>query len=98
MKMILAVYNVAVDEEVMEAVRAAGACCFTKWPRVIGSGKRTGPRLDDHVWPGANSMAMFVVPEELAPKVMQALQHLRATIGAQEGVKAFLLNVEQQLG
>lgn len=98
MKMIMAVYNVAVDEDVMQAVTAAGVSCFTKWPRVIGKGKRTGPRLDDHIWPGANAVAMFVVPDELAPKVMAVLDGLRRSIGAQEGIKAFLLNVEQQLG
>lgn len=97
MKMILVVCNVAVDEEVMEAVRTAGACCFTKWPRVVGAGQRTGPRLDNHVWPGANSMTMLVVPDDRAPAVMAALRKLRETIGRQEGVKAFLLNVEQQL-
>jgi nitrogen regulatory protein PII len=98
MKMIMAVYNVAVDEDVMEAVTAAGVTCFTKWPRVLGKGKRTGPRLDDHIWPGANAVAMFVVPDELAPTVMGVLAGLRESLGATEGIKAFLLNVEQQLG
>jgi nitrogen regulatory protein PII len=97
MKMVLAVYNMAVDEEVMEAVRQAGVKCYTKWPRVLGEGQTTGPRLDDHIWPGANCVTMMVVPDELAPKVMETLKGLRDTIGQKEGVKAFLLNVEQQL-
>lgn len=96
MKMILAVYNIAVDNEVMEAVQAAGAVCYTKWPRVVGEGKSTGPRLDDHIWPGANTMTMMVVPDEKAAAVMAAIQRLRDTIGKTEGVKAFLLNVEGQ--
>ena len=97
MKMILAVYNVAVDDEVLEAVRAAGVKCYTKWPRVLGEGQRTGPRLDDHIWPGANCVTMMVVPDELTGKVMEAIRDLRETIGQTEGVKAFVLNVEQQL-
>lgn len=97
MKMVLAVYNVAVDEEVMEAVREAGVACYTKWPRVVGEGQTTGPRLDDHIWPGANCATLMVVPDELVPKVMSVLQGLRDTIGRTEGVKAFVLNVEQQL-
>jgi nitrogen regulatory protein PII len=97
MKMVLAVYNIAVDPEVMEAVHQAGVQCYTKWPRVVGEGKQTGPRLDDHIWPGANAMMMMVVADELAPKVMEVLKGLRDTIGQTEGVKAFLLNVEGQL-
>lgn len=97
MKMILAIYNVAIDNEVMDAVQAVGVKCYTKWPRVIGEGQQTGPRLDDHIWPGANAMMMMVVDAALAPKVMEALQKLRDTIGKTEGVKAFMMNVEAQL-
>ena len=97
MKMVLAVYNVAVDDEVMEAVRRVGVKCYTKWPRVLGEGQKTGPRLDDHIWPGANCVTMMVVPDELAGKVMEAIKGLRQSIGQAEGVKAFVLNVEQQL-
>ena len=97
MKMVLAVYNVAVDDEVMEAVREAGVKCYTKWPRVLGDGQKTGPRLDDHIWPGANCVTMMVVDDEMAAKVMEVLGGLRETIGRMEGVKAFLLNVEQRL-
>ena len=98
MKMIMAVYNVAVDDDVMEAVTEAGVSCFTKFPRVVGKGKRSGPRLDNHVWPGANTVTLMVVPDEKAAAVMAALAALRESVGATEGVKAFLLNVEQQLG
>jgi nitrogen regulatory protein PII len=97
MKMILAVYNVAVHDEVLQAVRKAGVHCYTTWPRVIGRGKRTGPRLDTTVWPGANSVTMMVVSDEIAPRVMDALAELRATLGATEGIKAFQLPVERQL-
>lgn len=97
MKMILAIYNIAVDTEVMEAVHQVGVKCYTKWPRVIGEGQQTGPRLDDHIWPGANTMMMMVVPDQTAAKVMEALKGLREAIGKTEGVKAFLLNVEGQL-
>jgi nitrogen regulatory protein PII len=97
MKMVLAVYNVAVDDEVMEAVRKAGVKCFTKWPHILGEGQKTGPRMDNHTWPGANCATMMVVPDELVGRVMGAIGGLRETIGQREGIKAFVLNVEQQL-
>lgn len=96
MKMVMAVYNIGVDEEVMEAMDEMGVTCFTKMPRVVGKGQTTGPRLDDAVWPGANTLALFVLPDARAQEVMEAFGHLRATIGRKAGVKAFLLNVEQQ--
>lgn len=97
MKMVLAIYNVAVDSEVMEAMRQVGVQFYTKWPRVIGEGQQTDPRLDDHIWPGANTMMMMVVPDDQAARVMEVLKGLRDTIGKTEGVQAFLLNVEGQL-
>jgi nitrogen regulatory protein PII len=97
MKMILAIYNIAIDVEIMEAVRQAGIQFYTKWPRVVGEGPRTGPRLDDHIWPGANMMMMMVAADELAANVMEALKGLRQSIGKTEGLQAFLLNVEGQL-
>ena len=96
MKMVMAVYNIGVDEEVMAAMEELGVTCFTKVPRVVGTGKTTGPRLDDAVWPGANTMAFFVLPEGREEVVMQAFAHLRGTIGKKAGIKAFLLGVEAQ--
>jgi hypothetical protein len=80
----------------MAAMEELGVTCFTKVPRVVGTGKTTGPRLDDAVWPGANTMAFFVLPEGRAEVVMQAFAHLRGTIGKKAGIKAFLLGVEAQ--
>jgi len=97
MKMVMAVYNVAVDDDVMEAVHKAGIKCYTKWPRTVGEGQQTGPRLDSHIWPGANSVMMMIVPDEMVSSVMESLKELRESIGVTEGVKAFVLNVESQL-
>ncbi len=96
MKMVMAVYNIGVDEEIMASMEEMGVTCFTKIPRVVGKGKTTGPRLDDAVWPGANTLALFVLPDERAQAVMEAFKHLRATIGQKAGVKAFLLGIEGQ--
>ena len=96
MKLLLAVYNVAMDADVMNALEETGVFCFTKWPRVVGRGRKTGPRLDTHIWPGANTAAMFVLEDELAQKAMNAIKDLRKKMG-HEGIKAFLLNVEDKL-
>jgi len=96
MKMLRAVYNIVIDEEVTAAVEAIGVHCFTKWPRVLGRGKKTGPRMDTHIWPGANTVTMFVLEDDMAKKAMKVMEGLRERLG-NEGVKAFLLNVEDKL-
>ncbi|MGQ9589022.1 MAG: PG0541 family transporter-associated protein [Planctomycetota bacterium] len=93
MKLVLAVYNMAADEEVMEAVRSAGVEHYTKWPRVLGAG-RTGPRLDEHVWPGANCVLLMALPEDGAARVLEALRALGETVGRNEGLRAFVVPIE----
>ncbi len=98
MKMVLVVYNISVEEEVQEVLRKADVPCFTQWPRLLGKGVSTGPRMDTSVWPGANSALMTVVEDARARELLQAFQHLREGEAAREGVKAFLLPVEAMTG
>ena len=95
MKLVMAVYNMAVEEEVVAAATAVGALHYTKVPRVVGVGGSAGPRLDNHVWPGANALTLFVVEDALANALADALAALRGEVGQNGAVKAFVLNVER---
>ena len=97
-KMLLVVFNISIEDEVMEIINKKGTPCFTRWPRVIGRGVSTGPKMDNDVWPGANSAVMIVTTEKQALEIMADIQALRDEIGSHEGVKAFLLNVEKMTG
>ncbi len=98
LKMLLIVYNIALEDEVGDLMKAQGAPCFTQWPRLVGKGVSTGPKMDNDVWPGANSAIFTVLPEPKAREVMAAVQALRDEVGSHEGIKAFLLNVEEMTG
>lgn len=98
LKMVMLVFNISIQEEVMEILAAQGAACFTQWPRVVGKGATTGPKMDNDIWPGANSSVITVLPEPQANKLFDAIQELRDEIGSHEGVKAFILNVEKMTG
>lgn len=98
MKMVLVVYNIFVEEEVQEVLQKAQVPCFTQWPRLLGKGLSTGPRMDTSVWPGANSALMTVTDDEKAQSLLEAFQRLREGAARREGVKAFLLNVEAMTG
>lgn len=94
MKLIFLVYNISIEEDVRILLRDQQIEGFTQWPRLLGRGKSTGPRMDDNVWPGANSAIMAVVPDEKAPAFMAAIQALRDGDARREGIKAFQLPVE----
>ena len=98
LKMLMIVFNISIEDEVMEIVNKRGAICYTRWPRLVGRGVSTGPKMDNDVWPGANSAIMTVQPEATALDIMKDIQELRDEIGSHEGIKAFLLNVEKMTG
>ena len=98
MKLLLVIYNIAIETELFDVMEQNGLECFTKWPRVVGKGKTTGPKMDNDVWPGANASIFSVMPEEKAKKMLDAIAKLRDEIGMYEGVKAFILNVEAMTG
>jgi nitrogen regulatory protein PII len=94
MKMVMIVYNEAIDEEVMGSLLA---CCiggFTKWQRVLGQGKISEPHLDSSVWPGTNNVCMAVVENEKVKPLLEQVKGLRKQLG-KEGIKAFVLPVEE---
>jgi len=97
MKLVMAMYNMTADDEVMAAAAGVGVVSFTKVPRVVGVGRSAGPRLDSHVWPGANTLTLFVVEDALAGVLADALAALRGELGKNGAVKAFVLNVERMV-
>ena len=98
MKMLLVIYNIAIETELFELLNKNGLECFTQWPRVLGKGPSTGPKMDSAVWPGANASIFTVLPAEKATQRLQAIGKLREAVGQHEGIKAFILNVEAMTG
>lgn len=98
MKCITAFYNVATDDEVMEILDEVGIEEYSKIPRCQGKGQQTGPRLDSHVWPGFNVTLIIVVNDDMATKLMQALQTFRdGPTGRRTGIYAYQTTVEAEL-
>lgn len=93
-KIILISYNVAIDEEVMEALKKMGISGYTKLPKVLGDGKTSGPRLDSHIWPGANSLLFLAVDDDKKDQILAQVRKMRQRLG-KEGIKAFVLPLEE---
>ena len=64
MKAVLIIYNVAIHDEVMEALGSVDAADrFTRIERVTGRGVSSGPHMGTHVWPAYNTAVLMVVED-----------------------------------
>lgn len=94
-RMILIVYNEAIDSEIMAVLdRVRPAMPFTKWDRVMGRGEVSEPHLLDHIWPKGNRVVMTCCEPREARELMEGLQQLRRRY-AKEGLRAFAWDIDE---
>jgi nitrogen regulatory protein PII len=94
MKMVMVVYNEAVDNEVMEILESCAQKNYTKITGVFGRGTSSGTHLGTDIWPGRNNILYVACEESPAKKLIVLIRQLRKSLGA-EGVKAFLMPIEE---
>jgi len=94
MKMVMIVYNEAIDAEVMEILEACGLKNYTLTAAAFGRGSRSGTHLGNDIWPGRNNILYTVCQDTDAKLILSKIRELRKILG-HEGVKAFILPVEE---
>ena len=95
MKFLVIAYNESIDDEVMSALSVVGSeCCYTKWRKVLGRGRKSGPHLDSHVWPKANNVLAVALEDDQCRALMKEVYRLRAELG-HHGIKAFQFPLEE---
>ena len=88
MKRIEIIANRAVESDLHEALKKAGAARhYTKFPVTHGVGS-SGPRMGDHVWPEENFVMVVYCDEEEAAKIRKVIAELKSFF-VQEGIKIF---------
>jgi|YNPNPStandDraft_1061719.scaffolds.fasta_scaffold110290_2 nitrogen regulatory protein PII len=92
-KMLILIYNNALERVVLECIDECEVTCFTVIPKVFGRGKSGGPRLGTPVWPGENAMLLVVDSEERIRALVEHAKKLKAQHHG-KGIKAFVLPVE----
>ena len=98
LKLVTIYANISIAEDVLDAFHALGIEFYTQFPRIVGNGPATGPRLDSHVWPGANTGFQVVADEALVSRLMDRLQEMRdSDMGKQSGLYAFQTAIERAL-
>lgn len=97
MKMVLISYYVGIEEELMEVFKSLGIEEYTKWERVLGRGKTSGPHLGTHIWPKTNALLSVAIEDTQASLLMKKIQELKTTPLGKEGIKAFLWPLEEMV-
>ena len=97
MKMVWIMHDVVLTDEMQDLLNELGIVGVSRWNRMVGRGPKSGSRMDNHVWPGANSGAFVVVEDEMAARLMGRLKLLRDEVGGMTGVWAFTTPVMEML-
>lgn len=93
-KMVMVVYNEALDEEVMEVLKRCAVDSYTKINGVFGKGVSSGSHLGNDIWPGKNNLLQVACDANQAQKILSCVKDLRKSLG-HEGIKAFVSVIEE---
>ena len=97
MKAVWMMHDIVLTDDIQGILDELGIIGLSRWKRMTGRGPKSGTRMDNHVWPGANSGAFVVLEDELAARLMDRLQILRDVVGTQTGIWAFTTPVLETL-
>ena len=93
MKLVVICYNEAIDDEIIELLDEANVDGYTKWTKVLGKGKTSGPHLYSHIWPKANNVLFTTLPEDVTAKILERIREMKSKVGT-EGLKAFVWAID----
>ncbi|MCM8780535.1 MAG: hypothetical protein NC908_01235 [Candidatus Omnitrophica bacterium] len=94
MKMVMIVYNEAIDTEVLEVMKMCGLRNYTKITGAFGCGDTSGVHLGNDIWPGRNNILYIACEEKQVQDILSCIRQLRQRLG-REGIKAFILPIEE---
>ncbi len=94
LKMVMIVYNEALDLEIMEILEFCQARNYTKHMGVYGRGGSSGTHLGNDIWPGKNNILYVACPQDQARMILSQVKKLREKF-SREGIKGFILPLEE---
>jgi nitrogen regulatory protein PII len=92
-KMVMIVYNEAIDNEVMEILDSCPVKNYTLVSAAFGRGTTSGTHRGDDVWPGRNNILYAACDEKQAQEMLLSVKELKKTLG-HEGIKVFVLPID----
>jgi len=97
MKAIFISFNQASYEMILQIMEREQIRGFTYWESVAGRGSKHGePRYGTHAWPAMNGAILTMVEDQKVERFMKLL-HKFDMQSEEQGLRAFVLNVEQTI-
>jgi hypothetical protein len=96
MKMLILIGPEGREADLRELVARHSVHAYSEFRNVTGEGE-TGRHLGTSVFPGRSVVIFTVVPAERIADLTAALAEFRKGLYAEEGVRAFVLPVEEML-
>ncbi|MDD5449497.1 MAG: hypothetical protein PHO42_02740 [Candidatus Omnitrophica bacterium] len=93
-KMVMIVYNEAIEVEIIEALEKLEIKNYTKIAGAYGRGTVSGTHLGNDVWPGRNNILFVACEQNSAKRVLSVINEMRKGL-ASEGLKAFVMPLEE---
>jgi len=82
--------------ELIALIESAGVRAYTELTQVSGEGA-TGKKLGTAEWPERSTLLFTIVPDDRKAALTAALKHFRTTLYPAEGLRVFVLPVEEEL-
>ncbi len=97
LKSVFIAYNEAYHSLILRLLDKQNLKGYTSWNHIQGRGSNSGePHIGSHAWPTMNDAMLVVVPEEKLQALLDALRELDER-NPQEGLRAFVWNIEQTI-
>ena len=93
MKMVMLVYNHALDDEMFDVLKESGITHYTKVEGVTGSGD-SGPHMGTNIWPAINNM-LFIAVDPGQLKTLHAAGKELAEKFPGEGMRGFMFTLAE---
>lgn len=94
MKMVVAIVPEARREELRALIAKHNVHSYSEADNIYGEGA-TGKHFDTRVWPGKSIMVFAVLPRDRKENLLAALREYGKTLYPSEGLRAFVLPVEE---
>lgn len=96
MKMLMVIGPEGREEDLRRLIASHEVHAYSEFRGVVGEGA-TGRKLGTPVFPGTSVMIFTVVADPKLQELRAAVESFRKTLYPEEGVRAFILPVEEML-
>ena len=84
-KLLTLIYDTSIEASMSELLEALEVPGYTRVADVLGRGGR-GPKMNNAVYPGTNTLVYLILPEADVPRVHRAIRRLQLSFRLKPGV------------